>query len=94
MTGGMAFIYDLNKDFENYANPNSVIWIKPETEYWKNYLKNMIYEHLKETQSKTAEKIINNFNNEVKNFWQVCPKEMLDKLTNPIATKQKILKAV
>ena len=94
MTGGMAFIYDLNKDFENYANPNSVIWIKPETEYWKNYLKNMIYEHLKETQSKIAEKIINNFNNEVKNFWQVCPKEMLDKLTNPISTKQKILKAV
>tara|TARA_Y100000590_G_scaffold245000_1_gene275369 strand:+ start:4058 stop:8557 length:4500 start_codon:yes stop_codon:yes gene_type:complete len=94
MTGGMAFIYDLNKDFENYVNPNSVIWIKPETEYWKNYLKNMIYEYLKETQSKIAEKIINNFNNEVKNFWQVCPKEMLDKLTNPISTKQKILKAV
>ena len=26
MTGGMAFIYDPNKKFENYVNPQSVIW--------------------------------------------------------------------
>ena len=26
MTGGMAFIYNPNQDFENYVNPNSVIW--------------------------------------------------------------------
>ena len=40
MTGGMAFIYDPNQEFENYVNPNSVIWQTPETDYWKNYLKN------------------------------------------------------
>ena len=27
-----------------------------------------------------------NFDNEVNNFFQVCPKEMLDKLENPITT--------
>jgi glutamate synthase (NADPH/NADH) large chain len=33
-------------------------------------------------------KIINNFNEEIENFIQVCPKEMLDKLSNPITLKK------
>jgi glutamate synthase (NADPH/NADH) large chain len=61
MTGGMAFIYDPNQEFENYVNPSSVIWQTPETDYWKNYLKKLINEHYKETQSKIASKILENF---------------------------------
>ena len=94
MTGGMAFIYDLNREFENYVNPNSVIWQVPETDYWRNYLKSLISEFFKETQSKIAEKILKNFDVELKNFKQVCPKEMLDKLSNPLSSKVKISKAV
>jgi len=94
MTGGMSFIYDPNKEFENYVNPSSVIWQIPETDYWKNYLKRLINEHYKETQSKIANKILENYNSEVKNFKQVCPKEMLDKLLNPLTSKPKISKAI
>jgi glutamate synthase (NADPH/NADH) large chain len=94
MTGGIAFVYDPNHEFENFVNPSSVIWQVPETDYWKNYLKKLIDEHFKETQSKIAEKILKNFDKELKNFIQVCPKEMLDKLLNPIALKQKISRVV
>ena len=94
MTGGMAFIYDPNQEFENYLNLNSVIWQMPETDYWKNYLKKLIGEHYKETQSKIAFKILENYNDEVKNFKQVCPKEMLDKLLNPLFLKTKVSEAV
>ena len=94
MTGGMAFIYDPTEEFENYVNPNSVVWQTPETDYWKNYLKKLIEQHFKETQSKIALKILDNYYVEVKNFKQVCPKEMLDKLKNPLSLKKKILKAV
>jgi len=94
MTGGIAFIYDPNHEFENYVNQNSVIWQTPETSYWKNYLKKLINEHFKETQSKIASKILENYNNEVKNFKQVCPKEMLNKLSNPLSLKTKVSKAV
>ena len=38
MTGGMSFIYDPNNEFENYANPQTIVWQKPETEYWKKEL--------------------------------------------------------
>ena len=61
MTGGMAFIYDPNDEFENYVNINSVIWQVPETDYWKKYLKDLISEHFQETRSQIAKKIIRRF---------------------------------
>jgi len=90
MTGGMAFIYNKSKDFENKVNPESVIWQNVETEYWKSVLKKLILEHSNETDSLNSKNLILNFNNEIKNFVQVCPKEMLDKLKNPITLKSKI----
>jgi glutamate synthase (NADPH/NADH) large chain len=94
MTGGMAFVYDKTNEFENYVNPDSVIWQIPETNYWKDYLKNLIKEHFKETQSKIAKNIIENFDDELKNFKQVCPKEMLDKLPNLLSLKNKFSRAI
>tara|TARA_B100000029_G_C17355103_1_gene880407 strand:- start:749 stop:934 length:186 start_codon:yes stop_codon:yes gene_type:complete len=55
---------------------------------------NLLNEHFKETRSKMAEKILKNFTSDVKEFKQVCPKEMLDKLLNPLSLKEKKLKAI
>ncbi len=84
MTGGMAFVYDVNNNFEKKVNPESVVWQKPETEFWIKFLKNLILNHLRETNSSFANKLLNNFENEIINFFQVCPKEMIDKLDNPL----------
>jgi len=92
MTGGMAFIYDKSKDFEKKVNPESVVWQNIETDYWKKYLKQLIMEHSKETMSNLSKKVIDNFEEEVKNFIQVCPKEMLNKLENPISFKSEVKK--
>ena len=87
MTGGMAFIYDENNEFEKKVNSDSVIWQTPETKYWINNLKNLVNEHFEETNSSLSKKIIENFPNEIHNFIQVCPKEMLYKLEYPITLK-------
>ena len=87
MTGGMAFIYDPNSDFEKKVNSESVIWQSLETDYWINYLKTLIEEHYLETDSNLSKKLIENFDDEISNFIQVCPKEMLDKISNPISLK-------
>jgi len=87
MTGGMAFIYDPNSDFEKKVNSESVIWQSLETDYWINYLKALIEEHYLETDSNLSKKLIENFDVEISNFIQVCPKEMLDKISNPISLK-------
>ena len=49
--------------------------------------KNKLKDFIKETDSVIAKKIIDNFENEIFNFIQVCPIEMLDKLQNPITLK-------
>jgi len=88
MTGGMAFIYDCNNNLEKKINPETVLWQKVETNYWKKKLKNLIFKHFTETQSKICENIYKDFDNELNNFIQICPKEMLDKLENPINNKK------
>ena len=87
MTGGMAFVYDKNDQFENYVNPTSIIWQSVETEYWKKFLKENIKEFSSKTNSNIANKILDNFDGELKYFKQICPIEMLDKLENPISLK-------
>ena len=88
MTGGMCFVYDRNYTFQNKANPESIIWQKLETEFWINNLKTLVQKHFQETNSEVSKKILENFEEEIVNFYQVCPKEMLDKLENPITNKK------
>ena len=80
-------------DFEKFANPTSIIWQEVETDYWKQFLKDSIKEFETFTFSQKANKILKNFEEELKNFKQVCPIEMLDKLDNPISSKPHIKKA-
>ena len=88
MTGGMAFIYDPENQFDKKVNPESVVWQTPETKFWIEQLRKLIQEHAIETNSTISKKIVENFENEINNFVQVCPKEMLDKLENPISNKK------
>ena len=88
MTGGMAFVYDLKEEFEKKVNPETVIWQRPETKYWKDFLKNLILKYIEETNSINAKKIFDSFDKEIKNFYQICPKEMVDKLENPLSNKK------
>ncbi len=88
MTGGMAFIYDPENQFDKKVNPESVVWQTPETKFWIEHLRKLIQEHAIETNSTISKKIVENFENEINNFVQVCPKEMLDKLENPLSNKK------
>ena len=79
--------------FENFVNPASIIWQDVETDYWKKFLKESLNTFVKETNSKIAQKILNDFENELKKFKQICPIEMLDKLDNPISLRSHTKKA-
>ena len=88
LTGGIGFVYDPDNVFENKVNPDSIVWQNLETDYWIKYLKNLIQKHYEETHSEVSKKIINNFDQEVKKFYQICAKEMIDKIENPISNKK------
>ena len=87
---GTSAIKNETRELEKKINPDSVVWQNVETEYWINYLKQMVLEHSKETGSLLSKNIITNFEEEINNFIQVCPKEMIDKLENPITFESKI----
>ena len=61
---------------------------EPKSVYiYLDYLKDILQKHSNETNSNLTKKILENFVSEIDNFVQVCPKEMLDKLDNPITLK-------
>ena len=85
---------DLKNQFEKRVNSETVIWQSVETKYWINYLKKLVKEHFNETNSFLAKKIFENFNAEILNFLQICPKEMINKLENPISLKSPIKEVI
>lgn len=53
--------------------------------HWEEQLRDLIERHHRETRSRRAEEILQNWEDEKANFLQVCPKEMLPHLKHPIA---------
>ena len=84
MTGGTAFVYDPRADFERRINPDSITWQRVETSYWDDLLRGLVVEHARETQSAFAQRILANWDRELPRFWQIVPKDMLDKLEQPV----------
>ncbi len=84
MTGGVAFVYDRHDEFEERVNPDSIIWQRIGTSHWEEVLRGHIKEHVRETQSAYAGRILDNWDRERAKFWQIIPKDMLDKLDHPI----------
>jgi glutamate synthase (NADPH) large chain len=84
MTGGMAFVLDTDGSFAERVNPDSVIWQRIETPYWEDVAKRLVREHTRETQSRFAERLLADWVHEVGTFWQIVPKEMLQRLPQPL----------
>ena len=53
-------------------------------------VKKLILKHYKQTNSENSKFIIENFEKEMNYFFQVCPKEMINKLENPISIRKDI----
>ena len=75
-------------DPENQAqevmNMESIVTARVQIDHWKKQLKSLLQKHAVETESRRAQEILRNWDIEVNNFVQVCPKEMLNKIPHPI----------
>ena len=70
----------------------SIVTARVQVDYWKKELRSLVKKHAVETESRRAQEILRNWDIEVNNFIQICPKEMLNKLENPISFKSKVKK--
>ena len=84
MTGGMAYVYDPNQTFAKRVNDESIVFIRPEVDLYIKELRQFIERHVAEVDSAPAQRILNRFDLELGNFWQVVPKEMLHRLEVPV----------
>jgi glutamate synthase (NADPH/NADH) large chain len=84
MTGGMAFVYDVEGSFAERVNPESVVHQGVETEHWEGVLKALVEEHARETHSPLAQRLLVDWDRELKRFRQIVPKEMIGRLAQPL----------
>ncbi|MBI6630468.1 glutamate synthase large subunit [Pontibaca salina] len=84
MTGGMAYLYDPEGQTAPLINMDSLVTGAVESPFYRSELKSLIDRHAKETGSRKAGEILQNWDSEVHKFIQICPKEMLDKLRHPL----------
>ncbi|RNF33701.1 glutamate synthase large subunit [Paracoccus methylarcula] len=84
MTGGMAYLYDPEGFARDYINPETLVMCPVTQDHWETELKALIERHHRETMSRRAEDILQDWDREKVNFLQVCPKEMLPHLPHPI----------
>ncbi|RLL64030.1 glutamate synthase large subunit [Paenirhodobacter hankyongi] len=85
MTGGMAYLYDPDGIAEDYMNLESIVTCGIGHPHWETQLHTLIERHAKETGSRKAADILQNWETERANFLQVCPKEMLVHLPYPLS---------
>jgi glutamate synthase (NADPH/NADH) large chain len=85
MTGGMAYIYDPKRVFDQYVNMESLVLASVTVPFWEAQLKRLLEQHLAETGSAKTKEILHRWDDELANFVQVCPKEMLNRLAHPLS---------
>ncbi|WP_281300012.1 MULTISPECIES: glutamate synthase large subunit [unclassified Iodidimonas] len=88
MTGGMAFIYDDRNDFDSHLNQDTVIATRIQSAHWEAHLQNLIERHLTATDSRHAAMLLSNWKESLNRFWQVVPKEMLNRLSHPLSDEK------
>jgi glutamate synthase (NADPH/NADH) large chain len=74
MSGGYAFIWDVNKNFIKNFNPE-LSDIDPLSKEDKMELKSLIEEHYEETKSTIASNILENWDLQLRNFKKVMPRD-------------------
>ena len=87
MTGGSAFIYSEQTNLLDMMNKENIDTYQVMDENWKNYLFKILVDFNKQTKSKRAAFIIENFDQEISKFVHVVPDEVIDKLSFPVTRK-------
>ena len=93
MTGGMAYLHDPDGRARGLMNMETLVTCPVTEPHWQAELKMLIERHAHETGSRRARDILRHWETERRNFLQVCPIEMLDKLDHPLGIETRSVPA-
>jgi glutamate synthase (NADPH/NADH) large chain len=83
-TGGMAFVYDPAESFAERVNGDTLTWQRLGSDYWEAVLRAIVEEHAQETTSRYAAMLLHDWEQEIKKFWHVVPKEYVKYLPQEV----------
>jgi glutamate synthase (NADPH/NADH) large chain len=84
MSGGHAFVHDPDDRLSVRINTEMVIWRRIATDFWDDFLRGLLQDHVDETQSRFAARILNDFDREAGRFWHVVPRDFVRYLPHPL----------
>ncbi len=90
MTGGMAFVYDSAGDFVERLNEDTVIAVRIGSTHWESVLRNLIEAHADATESPRAVDLLQAWDRTLGRIWQVCPKELVDRIEHPLTDREPV----
>jgi glutamate synthase (NADPH/NADH) large chain len=85
MTGGMAYLYDPDGVASEKLNHETLVQCPVTVDHWDAQLKTLVEQHATETGSRKARDILQHWEQEKANFVQICPKEMLSRISAPLS---------
>ena len=88
MSGGMAYVWDPEDRLADRLNAEMVVRQRIEVPHYAEELRSLVAEHARGTQSPLAERLLRELDLELANFWQIVPKEMLDRLAVPVRAER------
>ena len=80
----MAFVYDKEGTLPLRINLDDVFYQQQMTPYWEGVLFGKIEHYFMETYSLHAKDILENWDRNKYLFWQIIPKEMVNKFEEPV----------
>ena len=92
-TGGVAFVYDADGQFEQRINPDSLTWQRVSSAHWEGVLRGLVERHVAETGSAYAARMLHDWGRVAGQFWQVVPKEYVKYLPAPVSDEAEPLRA-
>ncbi|MDU8942368.1 glutamate synthase large subunit [Ovoidimarina sediminis] len=93
MTGGMAYLYDPGGRAESLMNRETLLTCPVTVDHWEAELRGLVERHAAETGSLRAKELLQNWEEALPAFVQVCPKEMLNKLPVPLGVEERAVPA-
>ena len=90
MTSRSAFIYSEQKNILERMNKETIQAYQIKDDNWKKYIFNLLNDFVKQTKSKRAEYIVENFDQEINKFIHIVPDEVINKLSFPVIEQHKI----
>ncbi|MBN8929980.1 MAG: glutamate synthase subunit alpha [Rhodospirillales bacterium 69-11] len=83
-TGGMAFVFDPDGHFEDKVNPDTLSWQRVAHPHWEQVLRDLVAQHVAETSSRYAARLLHEWHRTLPLIWQVVPKDYVRYLPVPL----------